>query len=63
MKNKFTKSEKIYHNLSKNLNRISLRKNQKKHFFENHQKCGQIFIHIWRLWTFFNPHIESVDVF
>lgn len=33
MKNKFTKSEKIYHNLSKNLNRISLRKNQKKQFF------------------------------
>lgn len=53
MKNKFTKSEKIYHNLSKNLNRISLRKNQKKHFFWKSSK----------MWTNIYPYMEIMDFF
>lgn len=60
MKNKFTKFEKIYRNLSKNFDEIFWKN---KSYPQKRAFCGLFLVHIWELWTFFNPHIESVDIF
>lgn len=60
MKNKFTKSEKIYRNLSKNFDEIFWKN---KSYPQKGAFCGLFFIHILKVWIFFSPHMRNVDIF